>query len=180
VGFSGSAPAASDGLKAREGMPDLAASVEAGPQVEVMLSERNGYRLELNLPVRRVVAVDSSGPKGIGWVINPSLNLAIRNVGPGVGVGVSGGLWADVGCTTTSGCLPTRPADRPAFRAHGGYSGSALTERDRSASLLWVGMFARQPAGRRGLRGSPARGRTTYIAGRDLQVPFQDLVLSDD
>jgi outer membrane scaffolding protein for murein synthesis (MipA/OmpV family) len=191
VGFSGSAPASSDGLKAREGMPDLAATVELGPQLEVLLSEGHGHRLELNLPVRRVVAVDLSGLRGIGWVTNPSLRLAVRNVGPGGGweIGISGGpIWADVGMHDYYyGVSPDQAtADRPAHRAHGGYSGSALTlSATKRYPRLWVGMFVRANLlDGAAFEGSPLlEERAGYLAGLVVSwVPFQspELVLSDD
>lgn len=191
VGLSGSAPAASDDLKAREGMPDLAASVEVGPQLDVILSDRDGWRLDLYLPVRRVLTVDGSGPHGMGWVINPSLSLTIRDVGPGGGwdIGFSGGpLWADVGVHDYYyGVSPDQAtAGRPAYRARGGYSGSALTlSATKRYPRLWVGMFVRANLlDGAAFEGSPLlEERTGYLAGFAISwVPFQsrDLVLSDD
>jgi len=190
VSLSGSAPAASKGLKAREGMPDLAASVEVGLELDVLLSEGSGHRLEFNLPVRRVVAVDLSGPAAIGWVTNPSLTLAVRNVG-GRGaweVGISGGpLWADAGMHGyyygVSPDLAT--ADRPAYRAHGGYSGSVLTlGATRRFPRAWVALFLRANL-LQGVAfgGSPLlEERVGWLAGLVISwVPLQsrDLVLSD-
>lgn len=191
VGMSGSAPASSEGLKAREGMPDLAATFELGPQLELLLSGGSGYRLELNLPVRRVVAVDRSGLRGIGWVSNPSLSLAVRNVGPGGGweVGISGGpLWADAGLHDyyygVSPALAT--VDRPAYRTHGGYSGSVLTlSAVKRFPRFWTGMFVRANL-LQGVAfgGSPLlEERVGWLAGVVISwVPFQspELVLSDD
>ena len=191
VGLSGSAPAASKDLKAREGMPDLAATVEVGPQLDVVLSEGSGYRFEFNFPVRRVVAVDRSGLRGIGWVTNPTLNLVVENVGPGGGweVGISGGpLWADAGLHDYYyGVSPDQAtADRPAYQAHGGYSGSVLTlSLTKRYPRHWLGLFVRanllQGAA---FEGSPLlKERVGYLAGVVISwVPLQsrDLVLSDD
>ena len=191
VGLSGSAPAASEDLKAREGMPDLAATVEFGPQLDVVLSEGSEYRFELNLPVRRVVAVDRSGLSGIGWVTNPSLNFVVKNVGPGGGweAGISGGpLWADAGMHDYYyGVSPDQAtADRPAYQAHGGYSGAALTlSMTKRYPRHWMGLFVRANL----LQGadfgdSPLlKERVGFLAGLAISwVPLQsrELVLSDD
>ncbi len=192
VSFSGSAPASSDGLKAREGMPDLAPTVEGGPQLEVVLSEGKGHRLALNVPARRVVAVDGfTTVRGIGWVTNPSLNLEVGKAGPEAGwvFGLSGGpLWGDAGLHDYYYGVSTglATADRPAYRAHGGYSGAVLTlSATKRYPRLWVGAFLRANL----LHGavfedSPlVEERTGFLAGVAVSwVPFQsrDLVLSDD
>jgi outer membrane scaffolding protein for murein synthesis (MipA/OmpV family) len=191
VSLSGTAPASSNGLKAREGMPDLAATIEVGPQLDAVLSEGSGFRFELTIPVRRVVAVDTSGLRGIGWVTNPSLNLVVKNVGPGGGweAGISGGpLWADAGLHDYYyGVSPDQAtADRPAYQAHGGYSGSVLTlSVTKRYPRLWTGMFLRanllQGAA---FGGSPLlKERVGFLAGLVISwVPLQsrDLVLADD
>ncbi|HEY6000652.1 MAG TPA: MipA/OmpV family protein [bacterium] len=190
ISMSGSAPASSDGLEARRGMPDLAPSFEVGPQLDVILSERDRWRLDLYLPVRRVVAVDGSGLHAIGWVANPSLGLAVKDVGPGGGweLGISGGpLWADAEMHGYYyGVSPEyATADRPAYRARGGYSGTALTvSATKRFDRLWVGAFVRVNL----LQGTAFEGsplveeRTGYLAGLAVSwVPLQsrDLVLSD-
>lgn len=191
VGLSGSAPAASKDLEAREGMPDLAATVELGPALNVVLSEDAGHRFEFDLPVRRVVAVDRSGVRGIGWVTNPTLNLSLKNVGPEKAweLGLSGGpLWADAGMHDYYyGVSPGHAtADRTAYEARGGYSGCVLTlSATRRYPRHWVGMFLRANL----LQGavfesSPlVEERTGWLAGIVVSwVPFQsrDLVPSDD
>ena len=191
VGMSGSAPAASDDLKAREGMPDLAATLELGPELNVVLSEGSEHRFEFNLPVRRAVAVDRSGLSGIGWVTNPSLNFVVKNVGPKGGweAGISGGpLWADAGLHDYYyGVSPDQAtADRPAYRAHGGYSGSVVTlSLSKRYPRHWLGLFVRANLLHGvAFEGSPLlKERVGYLAGLVISwVPFQsrDLVLSDD
>lgn len=191
VSVSGSAPASSDDVDAREGMPDLAATLEAGPQLNVVLKQGSGHRVEFNLPVRRVMAVDSSGVRGIGWVTNPTLDFVVENVGPGGGweVGLSGGpLWADAGLHDYYyGVSPAQAtADRPAYGAHGGYSGTALTlSLTKRYPRHWLGLFVRANL----LQGaafeeSPLlEERAGYLAGIVISwVPFQsrELVLADD
>jgi MipA family protein len=191
VGLSGAAPAASKDLKAREGMPDLAATLELGPELNVVLSEGSEHRFEFNLPVRGVVAVDRSGLRGIGWVTNPSLNFVVKNVGPGGGweAGISGGpLWADVGLHDYYyGVSPEEATvDRPAYRAQGGYSGAVLTlSLTKRYPRHWVGLFVRANL----LQGAAFEGsplleeRVGYLAGVVLSwVPLQsrEMVLSDD
>lgn len=191
VSMSGSAPAASKDLEAREGMPDLAATIEFGPEMDVVLSEGRGHRVEFNLPVRRVATVDTSGLRGIGWVTNPSLSLVIEDVGPGGGweAGISGGpLWADVGLHDYYYAVSPDQArdDRPAYRAHGGYSGSVVTlSLSKRYPRHWLGLFVRanllQGAA---FEGSPlVEDQVGFLAGVVISwVPLQsrEMVLADD
>lgn len=68
-------PVDSDDNDAREGMPDLDPSVQIGPSLEIKLWDApvGRQKLSLNLPLRGVFAVDSSGLDGIGLVASPNI-----------------------------------------------------------------------------------------------------------
>ncbi len=141
-------PPARDGNNgARQGMPDIDPTVEAGPSLEIYLTRDQTWQLQL--PWRAVAATDLSHAEGIGWVFAPSLNYRTRNNnGWGGGVAV-GPLYASeryhdyyyevapVFVTVT----------RPAYDAPGGYSGSRVTlSASRRFPDFWVGAFARYDA----------------------------------
>jgi len=76
----GNVPADSDDLEIREGMPDLAPSVQIGPSLKytAWTDPVNRQILRINLPVRAVFALDS-GIEGIGYTLSPSITYA-RNL----------------------------------------------------------------------------------------------------
>lgn len=147
--LNGSVPVKSDENRARQGMPDLDPTLELGPQLNVLFLDNENYRLTLNLPRRGVAAVDHTEFRGAGWLFTPYLNLDVKNIGPGNGwnLGISGGpLWADARYHNYFyGVDPAyATADRPAYRAQGGYSGARLTlALSKRYDKMWVGAFLR-------------------------------------
>lgn len=151
VSLSGSVPVKSGDNKARENMPDLDPTLELGPQLNVLLTQSEKLRLRLHLPARAVFAIDTGfrTAEQAGWIINPILNLDIKDTFPGIGwnLGLSGGpLWAssqyhqyfygvDEAFATPS---------RPAYSAPGGYSGTQFTvSLSKRFAKIWVGAFVR-------------------------------------
>jgi len=147
----GSVPTDSSKNFARQGMPDLDATFEIGPSLEVCLWRNcNGDRkLQFRLPVRAVFSTDFGSIESRGASAHPNLNFDIKNIGPGGGwnFGVAAGpLYAterfhdyyyEVAPLYATGT-------RPAFDAHGGYSGSRLTlALSKRFARIWVGAFAR-------------------------------------
>ena len=117
---------------ARSGMPDLRSTVELGPSLDLHLyrSESARVKLDLNLPVRAAVTIEAR-PNVIGWGFEPNVNLDIREVfgRPAWNLGVSAGpRFADTRydayfySVAPQYALPTRPA----YEAHGGYSGTKI------------------------------------------------------
>ena len=147
----GSVPADSSKNSARQGMPDLDATFEIGPALEICLWRScNGDRkLQFRLPVRAVFSTDLNSIESRGGSTHPNLNFDIKNIGPGGGwkFGVAAGpLYATeryhdyyyevapLYATST----------RPAYDARGGYSGSRLTlALSKRFQHVWVGAFAR-------------------------------------
>lgn len=149
VSMSGSVPVKSGDNKARAGMPDLDPTLEIGPQLNVSLWHKGNTKLILQLPLRAVIAVGSHGVHDAGLLSNPILNLDVKDVGWGGGwnLGLSGGpLWADSKYHQYFyGVDPTfAKAERPAFDAPGGYSGTQFTvSLSKRFHRTWVGAFVR-------------------------------------
>jgi len=123
LGVSGSFPATSNDIAARQGMPDLGTLLEFGPRLKVKLpSPGPGLRLGLDLPLREVFEV-SGGTRGQGLVFEPSLALDMANVGGGWSLTAKAGLtWGDQQINQYFyGVAPAyATALRPAFEAQSG------------------------------------------------------------
>ncbi|MCH2220224.1 MAG: MipA/OmpV family protein, partial [Dechloromonas sp.] len=67
-----SPPANSNDIAARSGMPDLKATFEIGPQIDLTLwrSENRARFVKVLLPLRTAFTAEGS-PKDIGWVFHP-------------------------------------------------------------------------------------------------------------
>lgn len=141
-------PVNSSKNQARQGMPSLSPVLEFGPRLKYTLaaSREKAYELSVQLPVRGVLTL-SRDPRVIGAVANPLVNLDLGNVWSGWNLGVQGGpMFADR--TYHRYYYEVDPqyarADRPAYRASGGYSGSQLTiALSRRFGRTWVGAFVR-------------------------------------
>ncbi|MBA4266346.1 MAG: MipA/OmpV family protein [Comamonadaceae bacterium] len=145
-----SPPATSDDIVARAGMPDLRASFEAGPQLDVTLwrDESRERSLKLLLPLRTAYTLERS-PQHIGWVFHPKLNLDMGDM-PGMrgwNVGMQAGpLFGDR--RQHAYYYSVDPAfatvERPAYSAGGGYAGMQyLLGVSRRYPSHWVGAFLR-------------------------------------
>lgn len=75
VSLDGSLDAESDDIDARRGMPDLGFLFEAGPELEIALSDPGDdtRTLKLELPLRGVFSWDDDGVRSRGLVFNPEL-----------------------------------------------------------------------------------------------------------
>ncbi len=87
------APTRSRDNRAREGMPDLAPTLELGPVAKWRLGEGAGWKLELRAPLRAVATLEGR-PRHIGWTASPHLNLDLQWRGWDVGL-LAGALWGD-------------------------------------------------------------------------------------
>ena len=149
VSLSGSPPAKDN--NARRGMPDLDATLELGPSLNIALfrSENGTEKLELRLPVRTVFSSDFSHVKQAGWVFQPNLSLDIKNVlgNRGWNLGLQGSLiYSDRRYNQYFYAVePTFvTADRPAFSPSGGYGGpNFLVAVSKRSPGFWVGGFAK-------------------------------------
>jgi outer membrane scaffolding protein for murein synthesis (MipA/OmpV family) len=137
-------PTRSSNDDARTGMPDLAATLEVGPNLQFTLDRAPGWALQLRLPVRAALTLQSH-PKWVGWVATPNLNLDLVHgpwnmglqAGPVFGTRSFFGYFYDVGDAQAT---PTRPA----YQSSGGYGGwQATWSMSRRFEAQWVGLFVR-------------------------------------
>jgi outer membrane protein len=148
VSIAASTPSSSSDNNARQGMPDLPAVLELGPNLNITLagSRPQHWKVELRLPVRGAVTVQRS-PEFIGETFSPHVNLDLAGVAGGWDVGLqTGPLFADRKYNQhfygVDAAYAT--ANRPAYQAHGGYTGwQALTAASRRFGNMWVGGFVR-------------------------------------
>lgn len=149
ISVNASVPVRSDKNKAREGMPNLDTTVEIGPQLNYLFFDNERQRLRLHVPLRSVEAVDHGHLHNVGWLASPTLSMDIKNSGPDKGwnLSISGGpIWADAHYHDYYyGVAPLyTTAARPAYRGHGGYSGSHLTlSMSKRYPKMWAGGFVR-------------------------------------
>lgn len=168
-----SPPAYSRDIQVREGMPDLRANFEVGPQLNLKLWESDDRRQELKLllPLRAAFTLERN-PKSIGWVFHPKFNVDFGGI-PGLsgwnaGMQV-GPLFGDrkqhqyfYGVDSASATV-----NRPAYQAKGGFAGMQyLLGVSKRYDKTWVGAFLRYDS----LRGasfadSPLVRTRNYVAG---------------
>jgi hypothetical protein len=169
LSLAASVPTRSRDNEARRGMPDLAPTLELGPNlnVELLRSPDSRLRLDLRLPLRAAVAVQRS-PEVVGLTFSPNLNLDIGNVAGGWALGPSGrpGIRRP---QVPRLLLQRRPdpcdRQRAAYQAAGGYGGwRALAATSRRIGTTWVGAFVRYD----NLRG--AAFEASPLVRRDHQV----------
>ena len=147
VSVAGSTPSRKDNV-ARQGMPNLPATGEVGPNLNITLASslKDRWKLDLRLPLRAAFSVQRS-PEFIGATFSPNLNLDIGGVGGGWNLGLlTGPLFANRKYHEHFyGVDPVyATADRPAYQAHGGYAGwQALAATSRRFGNTWVGAFLR-------------------------------------
>jgi outer membrane scaffolding protein for murein synthesis (MipA/OmpV family) len=143
-------PVESDDDHARRGMPNLRPTVEIGPSLDFHLwrSSDQHFKLGAVLPVRVPITVESS-PQVIGWNFSPRLNLDVQDIaghaGWNFGIG-AGPLFAARKYNQYFYSVDPQyaTADRPAYVARGGYSGTELiTALSKRFPKYWVGAFLR-------------------------------------
>ncbi len=152
VSINGSVPVDSSKNDARRGMPDLDATLEIGPGLNLELLETadRGTRLELRLPLRAAFASNNlAHVRHVGWVFQPQLNADVRDplgfAGWKLGL-LAGPVFSDRRYNRYFyGVEPAfATALRPAYSAGGGYGGvqmiGALSKRYRE---FWVGAFVK-------------------------------------
>ncbi len=130
----GSVPVRSSNNSARSGMQDLDPTFELGPAFTIKLreSKEDKYKLELYFPVRAFFSTNFSSVSHEGWIFSPRINFIKDDLisDTGLNLGISAGpMFADSGYHdyfyTVEPAYAT--AERPAYSAGGGYSGSTFT-----------------------------------------------------
>ena len=144
ISFAISPPTRSRDNVARSGMPDLAATIEAGPNMNLMLARGAAWKLQFRLPVRAVVTL-ASNPRTVGWTASPVLNLDLDvkdgnlglQFGPLAATRAHHAYYYDVAPAYAT-------VGRPAYDAPGGGAGWGFTAGgSRRFGKLWVAGFVR-------------------------------------
>ena len=150
ISVNATTPVRSSHSTARQGMPDLKPTVEIGPSLDLHLwhTANRRIRLDLRMPVRAALTIESS-PHSIGWFFAPRLNVDVLDVAGHAGWNLgllAGPLFADRRYEAYFyGVAPQfATADRPAYTAHGGYSGTQmLASLSKRFPRYWLGAFVR-------------------------------------
>jgi outer membrane protein len=150
ISVNGTLPVSDENNRTRSGMGDLQPTVEIGPSLDLRLwhSPDGRSELDLRLPVRGSVAIDSS-LRHIGWLAFPNLYLKIRSPFGmnGWTMGMTGGSYiADRGYNAYFYSVAPSYATpaRPAYEASGGYGGSQFTwSLSKRFKHYWTGFFVR-------------------------------------
>lgn len=150
VSLALSPPVASEDIKARNGMSDLKATFEIGPELDFTFwrSENRARFVKLLMPLRAAFTVEGS-PKDIGWVFHPKLNMDITDLPglPGWNLGtLAGPLFGDKRqhAYYYSVAPQFATASRPAYEAQAGYAGMQyLVALSKRFPKYWVGSFVR-------------------------------------
>jgi MipA family protein len=135
---------------ARSGMPDLKSTIEIGPSVDLHLwkSEDQRTTFDIRLPLRGVFTVQAR-PHSIGAIFAPNASIDIKDVAGFKGWyfgALAGPLFADHRYHDYFYSVAPQYArpERPAYEAHGGYSGAeVLVAVSKRYPSFWVGAFVR-------------------------------------
>jgi outer membrane scaffolding protein for murein synthesis (MipA/OmpV family) len=147
LSVNGSVPVRSGDNQARRDMPNLDPTLELGPSLNVKLvTMPERFALTLRLPVRAVIASDFHTTHDAGVLAHPNVNLDVK--GPrqwNLGF-VAGPVFGDRRYHNYFyGVAPQfATADRPAYTAHGGYSGMQfIAAASKRFDLYWFGAFVK-------------------------------------
>ena len=150
VSLALSPPMGSNDIPIRTGMPDLKATFEVGPQVDLTLwrSENRARFLKLLMPLRAALTVEGS-PQGVGWVFSPTLNVDITDLPgmPGWNLGLlAGPLFGSQRQNAYYYSVAPQYATpaRPTYEAPSGYAGMHYTMgMSKRFPNFWLGAFLR-------------------------------------
>lgn len=150
VSLALSPPMGSNDIPIRTGMPDLKATFEVGPQVDLTLwrSENRARFLKLLMPLRAALTVEGS-PEGVGWVFSPTLNVDITDLPgmPGWNLGLlAGPLFGSQRQNAYYYSVAPQYATpaRPTYEAPSGYAGMHYTMgMSKRFPNFWLGAFLR-------------------------------------
>lgn len=150
VSLALSPPMGSNDIPVRAGMPDLKATFEIGPQVDLTLwrSESRARYFKLLMPLRAALTVEGS-PQGVGWVFSPTLNVDITDLPgmPGWNLGLlAGPLFGSQRQNAYYYSVAPQYATpgRPSYEAPSGYAGMQYTVgMSKRFPNFWLGGFLR-------------------------------------
>jgi outer membrane protein len=152
ISADGGVPVRSGRNSARSNMPNLDPTLQIGPSLDVCLVRdcEADRVVQLRLPVRAVLATDLSRVSGIGFVINPQLNVDVKNIGSGRGWAFGfalGPIFATEQYHDYYYQVSPQyaiPDVRPSYDAKSGYSGTLLVLAiSKRFDHVWFGAFAR-------------------------------------
>jgi outer membrane scaffolding protein for murein synthesis (MipA/OmpV family) len=153
VSVFGTPPVDSSRNEARQGMPDLDATLEIGPVLELILARDRRvdytYRLRARVVARAVFPTDVVHWSYAGWVFFPNLALDLRPefLGGRWNVGLMAGpLYATRQYNDYFYSVAPQFATpaRPAYQAPGGFSGwTSFASVTRRFGKLWAGAYVR-------------------------------------
>jgi outer membrane scaffolding protein for murein synthesis (MipA/OmpV family) len=144
LSVAATAPTRSEDNRAREGMPDLPATFEIGPNFQWHLARGRGWLLDLRIPLRAVFAWDS-GLRHAGWSASPHLNVDWDRGGWNLGMRL-GPSWGDRRLHALF--YEVAPAyatpERPAYDARSGDAGwTWIGAVSRRRGDVWFGAYLR-------------------------------------
>ncbi len=150
ISANASVPANSSDAPVRQGMPNLDATVELGPSLNFHLyyDKDKKTNLDLRLPWRAAFATNLQHFYDIGSLFEPQLDLDLRDLkheGWNMGF-VAGPIFADRRYNEYFYNVDPQyaTATRPAYTAHGGYSGYQLILAvSKRYPGFWTGGFMR-------------------------------------
>ena len=144
ISLAATAPTRSRDNDARRGLPDLAPTVEIGPNVNLALAHTSAWKLDLRLPARLALAVQSR-PRDVGWTVAPQLDLDLTVQGWSMAVR-AGPIWGSrrLHARLYDVTPEQATATRPAYRSAAGASGwQATFGVSRRVGAWWSGAFVR-------------------------------------
>jgi outer membrane scaffolding protein for murein synthesis (MipA/OmpV family) len=150
LNLSGNATTPVKNDRERGGMPDLKSTLEIGPSLDFHLlhSDDKHVKFDFRLPLRAALTVQAS-PKYIGWTLTPRFALDFIDpfgyAGWNAGV-LAGPLFAERRYHDYFYSVAPQyaTADRPAYRATGGYAGTqTITAVSKRFPRFWVGAYMR-------------------------------------
>ena len=175
LSMAASAPTRSKDNLARSGMPDLAPTIEGGPNLQIKLASGPRWKVDLRVPVRAVVTLQARA-RMIGWTATPHLNFDLKLQGWDVGV-LTGPVFGSRALHGTFYDVDPAyvTASRPAYSAGGGAGGwQATVGASRRMGELWLGVFMKADtvAGARFVDSPLVRQRGSLAFGTALSWVF--------
>ncbi len=132
VSINGTVPLKSRDNAARQGMPDLDATLEIGPSLNTNLWRSDDRRINLifKLPVRGVIATNLKHFDNVGWLSHPQISWDVKNIdSTGWNAGMLiGPIFQSAGYNQhLYGVAPQfATATRPAYQSKAGYGGANI------------------------------------------------------
>lgn len=132
LSINGTVPLKSKDNAARQGMPDIDATLEIGPSLNTKLwrSDDRRINLILKLPIRGVIASDFKHLDSVGWVSHPQISWDVKNFNnSGWHLGMLiGPTYHSAGYNNYLYTVDPQyaTAKRPAYQAKAGYGGANI------------------------------------------------------